>query len=85
MAIAKRRDDVLLKTNTGVEMRKSMKGYSLEFLNTLLRVVLRNYHRILRKLYGFACLVSKVWSQVILHFIVRNCRNDAVPADHLYP
>lgn len=36
MAIAKRRDDVLLKTNTGVEMRKSMKGYSLEFLNTLL-------------------------------------------------
>jgi decaprenyl-phosphate phosphoribosyltransferase len=36
LAIAKRRDDVLLKTNTGVEMRKSMKGYSLEFLNTLL-------------------------------------------------
>jgi 4-hydroxybenzoate polyprenyltransferase len=36
MALAKRRDDVMLKMNTGAEMRKSMKGYSLEFLNTLL-------------------------------------------------
>ncbi|WEK37712.1 MAG: decaprenyl-phosphate phosphoribosyltransferase [Candidatus Pseudobacter hemicellulosilyticus] len=36
MAIAKRRDDVVLKLATGAEMRKSMKGYSLEFLNTLL-------------------------------------------------
>lgn len=36
MAIAKRRDDVLLKAATGTEMRRSMNGYSLEFLNTLL-------------------------------------------------
>lgn len=36
MAIAKRRDDVILKMATGTEMRKSMKGYSLEFLNLLL-------------------------------------------------
>ena len=36
LAIAKRRDDVLLKTATGADMRKSIKGYSLEFLNTLL-------------------------------------------------
>lgn len=36
MAIAKRRDDVLLKISTGMEMRKAMKGYTLEFLNTLL-------------------------------------------------
>ncbi len=36
MAIAKRRDDVMLKMSTGTDMRKSMKGYSLEFLNTLL-------------------------------------------------
>jgi 4-hydroxybenzoate polyprenyltransferase len=36
LAIAKRRDDVLLKMNTGTEMRRSMKGYSLDFLNTLL-------------------------------------------------
>jgi 4-hydroxybenzoate polyprenyltransferase len=36
MAIAKRRDDVLLKLSTGTDMRKSIKGYSLEFLNTLL-------------------------------------------------
>ncbi|MBO9572832.1 MAG: UbiA prenyltransferase family protein, partial [Chitinophagaceae bacterium] len=36
MAIAKRRDDLMLKSATGIEMRKSVKGYSLEFLNTLL-------------------------------------------------
>ncbi len=36
LALAKRRDDVLLKLSTGNDMRKSMKGYSLEFLNTLL-------------------------------------------------
>jgi decaprenyl-phosphate phosphoribosyltransferase len=36
MAIAKRRDDVVLKVNTGTEVRKAIKGYSLEFLNTLL-------------------------------------------------
>ena len=36
MALAKRRDDIMLKLSTGAEMRKSMKGYSLEFLNTLL-------------------------------------------------
>lgn len=36
MAIAKRRDDVILKLNTGEDMRKSIKGYNLDFLNTML-------------------------------------------------
>ena len=36
MAIAKRRDDILLKLETGTDMRRSIKGYNLEFLNTLL-------------------------------------------------
>lgn len=36
MAIAKRRDDMLLKLSTGTAMRKSMSGYNLDFLNTLL-------------------------------------------------
>ena len=36
MSIAKRRDDVILKLETGTDMRKSIKGYSIEFLNTLL-------------------------------------------------
>jgi 4-hydroxybenzoate polyprenyltransferase len=36
MAIAKRRDDLLLKSATGTDMRKSMSGYNLDFLNTLL-------------------------------------------------
>lgn len=36
MAIAKRRDDMLLKISTGTQMRKSISGYNLEFLNTLL-------------------------------------------------
>ena len=39
MAIGKRRDDVLLKLTTGTDMRKSVKGYNLEFLNTLLALV----------------------------------------------
>jgi decaprenyl-phosphate phosphoribosyltransferase len=36
MAIAKRRDDLLLKGTTGTDMRKSMSGYNLDFLNTML-------------------------------------------------
>lgn len=39
MAIGKRRDDVLLKISSGAEMRKSIKGYNLELLNTLLALV----------------------------------------------
>jgi decaprenyl-phosphate phosphoribosyltransferase len=39
MAIGKRRDDVLLKLSSGVDMRKSMKGYNLDFLNVLLALV----------------------------------------------
>ncbi|MBI1342839.1 MAG: decaprenyl-phosphate phosphoribosyltransferase [Terrimonas sp.] len=39
MSIGKRRDDVLLKINSGTEMRKSIKGYNLEFLNVLLALV----------------------------------------------
>ncbi|HEY4061592.1 MAG TPA: decaprenyl-phosphate phosphoribosyltransferase [Puia sp.] len=39
MAIGKRRDDVLLKMKTGADMRKSIKGYNLEFLNVLLALV----------------------------------------------
>lgn len=36
MAIGKRRDDIMLKAETGMDMRKSVKGYNLEFLNTML-------------------------------------------------
>jgi decaprenyl-phosphate phosphoribosyltransferase len=36
MSIAKRRDDILLKLSTGQDMRKSVKGYNLDFLNTML-------------------------------------------------
>ncbi|MEJ7769033.1 MAG: decaprenyl-phosphate phosphoribosyltransferase [Chitinophagaceae bacterium] len=36
MAIGKRRDDILLKLQTGTDMRKSIKGYNLDFLNTML-------------------------------------------------
>ncbi|MBI3139571.1 MAG: decaprenyl-phosphate phosphoribosyltransferase [Sphingobacteriales bacterium] len=39
MAIGKRRDDVLLKISSGTEMRKSVRGYNLEFLNVLLSLV----------------------------------------------
>jgi len=36
MAIAKRRDDIMLKMETGVDMRKAIKGYNVDFLNTML-------------------------------------------------
>jgi decaprenyl-phosphate phosphoribosyltransferase len=39
MAIGKRRDDVLLKLSSGTDMRKSIKGYNLELMNTLLSLV----------------------------------------------
>lgn len=39
MAIAKRRDDVLLKISSGNDMRKSVKGYNLDFINTALSLI----------------------------------------------
>lgn len=39
MAVGKRRDDVLLKLSLGTDVRKSVKGYNLEFLNVLLALV----------------------------------------------
>jgi decaprenyl-phosphate phosphoribosyltransferase len=39
MAIGKRRDDVLLKLTSGTDMRKSIKGYNLEFLNVATSLV----------------------------------------------
>lgn len=38
MAIGKRRDDILLKLNSGLITRKSLSGYNLEFLNILVAV-----------------------------------------------
>jgi 4-hydroxybenzoate polyprenyltransferase len=39
MAIGKRRDDVLLKLSSGTDMRKSVKGYNIEYLNVVLGLV----------------------------------------------
>ncbi len=39
MAIGKRRDDVLLKNSSGTSMRKSLKGYNLDFLNVALALI----------------------------------------------
>jgi len=39
MAIGKRRDDVLLKLSSGADMRKSIKGYNLEFLNVAISLI----------------------------------------------
>ncbi|MBC9933298.1 decaprenyl-phosphate phosphoribosyltransferase [Chitinophaga qingshengii] len=39
MAIAKRRDDVLIKMQSGQEMRKAAKGYNPDFLNVMLSLV----------------------------------------------
>ena len=39
LAIAKRRDDVLLKQVSGTDMRKSVKGYNLDFINAALSLI----------------------------------------------
>ncbi len=39
MAIAKRRDDILIKLSSGRDMRKAVKGYNLDFLNVCLALV----------------------------------------------
>jgi decaprenyl-phosphate phosphoribosyltransferase len=39
MAVAKRRDDVLLKLSSGSDMRKAVKGYNLDFINTALSLI----------------------------------------------
>jgi 4-hydroxybenzoate polyprenyltransferase len=39
LAIAKRADDLYIKKDSGVQIRKSIKGYSLDLLNILLAVV----------------------------------------------
>lgn len=39
MAVAKRRDDILLKLQSGNDMRKSVKGYNLDFLNVVLALI----------------------------------------------
>jgi 4-hydroxybenzoate polyprenyltransferase len=39
MAVAKRRDDVLIKLRTGGDMRKAIKGYNLEFLNVVISLL----------------------------------------------
>lgn len=39
MAIAKRRDDILIKQDSGKEMRKAAKGYNMDFLNVMLALV----------------------------------------------
>lgn len=39
LAIGKRRDDVLIKLESGNEMRSSIKGYNLEFINVALSLI----------------------------------------------
>lgn len=39
MAIAKRRDDILIRLDSGKEVRKASKGYNMDFLNVMLSVV----------------------------------------------
>lgn len=39
MAVGKRRDDLLMKMDSGIDIRKSIKGYSLEFLNVTLAII----------------------------------------------
>jgi decaprenyl-phosphate phosphoribosyltransferase len=39
LAVAKRRDDILIKIRSGMDMRKSVKGYSLDFINGMMYIL----------------------------------------------
>jgi 4-hydroxybenzoate polyprenyltransferase len=39
LALGKRRDDVMIMARSGVDMRKSLKGYNMEFLNVMITLV----------------------------------------------
>jgi hypothetical protein len=39
MATAKRRDDILIKISSGMDMRKSVKGYNLEYLSNITSLI----------------------------------------------
>lgn len=39
MALGKRRDDVFLKLESGIKMRKSIEGYNMEFLNVTITLI----------------------------------------------
>ena len=39
MALAKRRDDILIKIQSGMDMRKSVKNYNLEFVTSTLSMI----------------------------------------------
>ncbi len=39
IALAKRRDDVLIKLETSIEMRTAVKGYNLEFINSSISIL----------------------------------------------
>ena len=39
LALGKRRDDVMILNKSGLDMRKSLKGYNLEFLNVMITIV----------------------------------------------
>lgn len=39
LAVAKRRDDILIKISSGLDMRKSVKGYNLDYINAILSVL----------------------------------------------
>ncbi|MFX1708367.1 decaprenyl-phosphate phosphoribosyltransferase [Chitinophaga sp. CC14] len=39
MAIAKRRDDIIIKQDSGKDMRKAVRGYNMDFLNVMLALV----------------------------------------------
>jgi len=54
MAVAKRRDDVLIKLKSGGDMRKSIKGYNLEFFKRSTFPARGNYYCCLYYVHHFA-------------------------------
>lgn len=90
MALAKRRDDVLLKLSSGTDMRKAVKGYNLDFINVALSlicaVIIVSYlmysmspeitHRLSYRLY-YTCLfvMAGIFRYLQLVFVQQNSQS----------
>ncbi len=75
----------LLKVTTGTDMRKSMKGYNLDFLNTMLglssAIVIVAYINYLTPFTGNRGAAGYTQSVLFKRFCY--CGSDALPADHI--
>lgn len=69
MAIGKRRDDILLKMETGIDMRKAIKGYNVDFLNSMLAM----FSAIIIMTYIMYCVSPVTYARLGNHHLYYTC------------